>query len=129
MVASSVTVTSCATATGERLSTTVTVTFAVAEFPDSSIPVNTTVLSPRLSQSNDVTSTDKESVQLSEELKSTSAVVIVAAPSESKATVISCPTTVGFSVSTTVTVAVPVCTFPCSSVTLSVTVLTPLFAK
>ena len=129
MVASSVTVTSCATATGAKLSSTVTVTFAVAEFPDSSVPVNTTALAPKLLQSKLETSIDKESVQLSEDPLSTSAVVIVAAPSESKATVISCPTTVGFSVSTTVTVAVPVCTFPCSSVTLSVTVLTPLLAK
>ena len=115
--------------TGASSSRTVTVAVTVELLPELSVPVNVTVLAPRLSQSNDVTSSDNVTSQLSDEPLSISAVVIVAAPLASRLTVASIATIVGAISSTTVTVAVTVELLPELSVPVNVTVLAPRLSQ
>ena len=79
---------------------------AVAELLLGSVAVSVTVFAPKSSQSNDVTSNDNDTLQLSLDPLSISAAVIVAAPLASRVTVISCAIATGSILSTTVTVAV-----------------------
>ena len=74
---------------GSMLSTTVTVAVALCVLFDPSVAVKVTVLAPRSSQSNEVISSAKVSEQLSLLPLSMSAVVMLAAPEASKATVMS----------------------------------------
>ena len=92
---------------------------------EESVPVRSIVFAPKCVQSKAVWLNDSVTSQLSEELSSTSDGASVYVPSAARDMVISLPATVGSVSSTTVTVAVPVPTFPDSSVTESVTVFSP----
>ena len=98
---------------------------AVAELLLGSVAVSVTVFAPKSSQSNDVTSNDNDTLQLSLDPLSMSAAVIVAAPLASRVTVISCAIVIGSISSTTVTVAVSLAWLPFSSWTNNVIVLDP----
>ena len=114
-------------ATGEMLSTTITVAVAEAEFEHKSVAVKVTVLLPKSEHVKAVLS--KASVmspQLSTEPLSMSAVVIEALPSASKMMVTFCVTTVGSVESWMVNVRWKVDAFPQASVAVNVTVVLPV---
>ena len=106
------------------MSTTVTVAFAVEVFVPS-VPVNITVLAPRLAHVKEVTSKLNAIEQLSVLPLSMSKGVIDAFPDASKFTVKFCTAIVGAILSTTVTVCVAVAEFPEPSVAVHVTVFAP----
>ena len=113
---------------GSMRSRTVTLAVAVWKLPHASVAVNvTTCTCATSSQSNDVTSSDKvTSLQASFEPLSMSAVVIVAAPLASKSTVMSWVMTVGLVSSSMVKVAVVLELLFEPSVTVKVTVTSPV---
>ena len=122
----------CVTTVGLILSCTVTVAVPVSLFPLASVTVSVTVLAPTLLQSKVVLLKLYPSdgiEQLSVEPLLICAGDMLAAPLASNCTVIFCVTTVGFILSSTVTVAVPVCAFPLASVTVSFTVLSPILLQ
>ena len=95
-------------------------------FPLPSVAVNTTVFAPTLAHVNVNGVAAIETEQLSEEPPSTSAATIPAFPEASNCTVMFWHTATGPTLSSTVTVAVQVDTFPFISPTESVTVLAPI---
>ena len=105
---------------------------AVAELllPLWSVTVSSTVLSPKSAQVKSEMSISKLTTeQLSVEPLSICEARILALPDASNATTMSCVTTVGFILSSTVTVAVAEPLFPLWSDTVSSTVLSPKSAQ
>ena len=116
-------------AVGRVTSCTVTVALPVAGMPLVSVTVRVTVLSPTLAQVKLLGSTDMVSMATSSKLPpSTSAAVMVALPAASSWTVWSLVTTVGGVGSKTVAVALQLLVLPLLSVTVRVTVLSPMSA-
>ena len=117
-------------AVGETVSSTVTVELQVAVFPLVSVTVKMTVFVPTSEQLKLLGETDREAIpQLSVDPLSTSAAEIVALPAASNETVILEQLATGFTISSTVTVAVHVELFPFTSVTVRVTELAPILAQ
>ena len=119
----------CAIATGAVTSWTVTVAKPVFTFPLLSVTVKVTVLAPKLAQVNVLGETDNNALlipQASVEPLFICAGVIETFPAEFNWTVIFWVTTIGLTVSITVTVAVPVAEFPFTSVNDNVTVFAPV---
>ncbi len=121
-------------AVGFTLSSTVTEASHVDTFPLTSVTVSVTVFTPTCEQSKSKSSCPESTVteatsQLSEEPPSISAEVIVKSPFPSNWTMISWQIAVGLIVSSTVTIAVHVVTFPVLSVAVSVTVFGPTFEQ
>src|SRR5690606_36120346 len=114
-------------ATGATLSSTVTIVIQVEVFPFTSITVNVTVFGPTSAQVKSVTSIEVLAIpQASVEPPSTSAAVMEALPFASSCTVMFWHIAAGATLSSTVTVAVQVETFPCISVTDKLTALFPI---
>ena len=127
---SNCTVISWQIAVGATLSSTVTVAVHVLELPFTSVTVKVTVFGPTSAQVNELGLTESDAIpQASVEPPSTSAAVMDALPVASSCTVISWQIAVGATLSSTVTLAVQVAVFPPSSVTVSVTTLTPTSAQ
>ena len=111
-------------------STTVITAFAVLTLLNGSTTVSVTGFAPRSLQLNVVALNVIVAIeQLSDEPMFTWAGVTVTAPLAFKYALIFCAIAIGAVLSITVTVAVPVLTFPFTSVTVSVTVLAPTFAQ
>ena len=111
---------------GFKSSTTVTVTVVVAVFKEPSVAVKVTVFVPKLVQSNEVLLRITVGVpQLSEDDKTTSALVSVAAPEAFRMIVAFLPTTAGLVTSLTVTTDVCVVMLPEPSVDVTVTLFAP----
>ena len=124
----SCTVISRASAVGAVLSSAVTIASAVLVLPLSSVTVNVTLLSPTFTHVNALGATSNVTFpQLSLLPLSTSPAVIDAFPDASSCTVVSRTITVGKTLSTTVTIAVTLAEFPLLSVTVSTTLLPPIF--
>src|SRR5688572_285967 len=124
------TVISCAIQTGEIVSSTVTSAVHVLELPDRSVTVRVTVFGPKSSQvkSSGVTVNDISS-QLSVEPASTWSAVMTTIPAASTYIVRSPAAHNGSVSSTTVTVAVHVSEAPDSSVTVSITMFSPMSSQ
>ena len=117
-----------AIAIGLIVSATVTVAVPVLIFPFTSVTVNVTVFAPLLAQVN--VKGDAVIVlipQASDDPLLICEAVIEAVPDEFNWTVIFCVITTGLTVSAIVTIAVPVLTFPFTSVTDNTTVFVPMF--
>ena len=115
---------------GAFTSFTVTIAVPVFTFPFTSVTVNVTVFGPIVEQLNEFGDTVLLAIpQSSLDPLFTSAAVIVATPAELRLTEMFCVITVGAVTSFTVTIAVPVFTFPFTSVTVNVTVLLPAFVQ
>ena len=110
------------------LSTTVTIAIALALLPLTSVTVKVTVFSPRFAQSNVFLSMLIEAIsQLSVlPFSMSSAVIEISLPNSSNCNVYDATAiAVGATSSSIVTIEVPVETFPFTSVTVKVTVLSP----
>ena len=124
--ASSCTVMFFVTTVGAILSCTVTIAVFEAAFPLLSVTVKVTVFSPTSEQVKLVTSVSKVSPpQESEDPLFTASSVMVAFPVASNCTLMFFVTTVGATLSCTVTIAVFEATFLLLSVTVKVTVFSP----
>ena len=111
-------------------SSTVIVAVQVEVFPLASVTVNSTWFVPVPEQSNVLGVMETSTMaQLSVEPLFTSAASTTAFPLASNATVTSWQRAVGGVLSSTVTSAVQVETFPFASVTVNVTVVTPVFEQ
>ncbi len=133
-VASNWTVMSWQIAVGLIVSSTTTSASHVLMFPFTSVTVSVTVFVPTWEQSKSVVrfppSTVTEAIpQLSVEPPSISIELIVTSPFASSWTVMFWQTAVGSTLSSTVTVASQVETFPFTSVTVSVTVFVPTWEQ
>src|SRR3989442_999476 len=118
------------TTLGGVASCTVTVAVLLAELPLLSVTVRVTVLGPFLVQSKlDGLTTRLVMAQLSLELLSTWAAVMLTWPLASRFTSMLCVRTVGGAASCTVTVAVQVPMLPWPSLAVSVTVFGPMLAQ
>lgn len=116
-------------ATGGTLSTTVTVDVQVETFPLLSVTVNVTMFDPILAQVNVVGEIESDAIpHASFDPLLTCVAVIEVVPEAFSGTVIFLQSAVGGTLSTTVTVAVQVETFPLLSVTVNVTVFEPILA-
>ena len=125
---SSSTVISLTITVGAMLSTTVTIAIALALLPLTSVTVKVTVFSPRFAQSNVFLSMLIEAIsQLSVlPFSMSSAVIEISLPNSSNCNVYDATAiAVGATSSSIVTLEVPVETFPFTSVTVKVTVLSP----
>ena len=119
-----------AIATGTVKSWTVTVAIPVLTFPLLSVTVNVTVLAPIFEHVNVLGETANVAIpQASLEPLLICEAVILALPELFNCTVMFWVTTNGLTVSTTVTIAVPVLILPLLSVTVKVTVLAPVFEQ
>ena len=119
-----------ATATGLTVSATVTVAVPVFTFPLLSVTVKVTVFIPTFEQVKvlgkivlvDIPHASLEPLSICD-------AVMLALPDPFNCTVMFCVNTTGLTVSDIVTVAVPVFTLPLLSVTVKVTVFTPVFEQ
>lgn len=116
---------------GGVVSWTVTVAVQVAVLPWPSLTVRVTVLGPMLAQVKELGLTDCGLTvpQLSDPELNTSAGVMLPVPLAFRVTVAGLQVTVGARLSTMVTVAVQVLTFPLPSLAVRVTVFPPIFAQ
>ena len=119
----------CVITVGKILSWTVTVAVPVFTLPLTSVTVKVTVFAPTFADVNvDGFTTIVAILQLSVDPLLTCAAVTLAVPDAFNCTITGCVITVGKMLSCTVTMAVPVLTFPFTSVTVKVTVLAPILA-